>query len=115
MPHALYTDLATSVAAQFVAYASDEPSTTDWEDVTEAWGDDHPTLKSTSVLAEIVDTTRWAVIHRQVFRFPDLSYAEVIWSAPATEYQEQDPDCTWSVVVARDIVTIVYEKPEPPQ
>lgn len=99
----------TTIAERFVQWANRESPATGWEDITGTW-EDQGGGKATSVLAEIVDTTRWTVVHRQVFRMADDSYVEVTWNAPATEYQDQDPECSWSVVERREVVTFVYEK-----
>lgn len=97
-----------TLATQFVEYASAMSSRDTWEDTISGWGIDTGNDEPTSVLAEIVDTTRWAVVHRQVFKFKDGSHADVHWQAGATEYQDQDPECVWTEVQAKEVTTTQY-------
>lgn len=108
------TEPASSLAAQFVAYANDLSPRDNWEDTISGWGIDTGHAEPTSVLAEIVDTTRWSVVHRQVFAFEDGSHADVHWQAPSTEYQDQDPECVWTEVRAQTVTSVQYVPIEKP-
>lgn len=99
-----------TLATEFVEYTKPLTSRDTWEDTVSGWGIDTGNDEPESVLAEIVDRTRWAVIHRQVFRFADGSHVEVHYSSPATEQQDQDPACEWVEVVPWSVVTTIFAK-----
>jgi len=42
------------------------------------------------VLDEIIDNSRWSILHRRVFRFEDKFY-ETFYSVGATEQQDERP------------------------
>ena len=98
-----------TTASQFIAFTKETVIATDtWEDILGSWAEAPGNTEPEIVLAEIVDTTRWSVVKRQVFKFPDGSYVECAWESPATEMQDQPPNTTWAEVEAVERTVIDY-------
>lgn len=52
---------------------------------------------------EVVDTTRWSVIHKIIFQYYD-KYYETTYSCGATEYQDESPWEYDDEVIAYEVI-----------